>query len=116
MKEYFLNRDAHTISFDPLFSRCRPDNNTFEDLVLAPIQVRCGLDILDDFIMDSDGTILLCCQDFQRRGPVGKPSIPTVEEALLSVRRHAMLQRVAAGKHDLNITCVNCYGDGRITH
>lgn len=64
MRDYFLGRGAHTVSFDPLFSRCRPDNSTCETLAFAPTRIRCEPEILDDLIIDCDGTVLLCCQDF----------------------------------------------------
>lgn len=111
MREYFLGRGAHTVSFDPIFSRCRPNNGTFEALAFAPTKVRCGPEILDDFVVDCDGTVLLCCQDFQRREPTGNVSLQTVEEVLLSASRHAMRQRLAVGDHHLNATCSNCYAD-----
>lgn len=112
MREYFLSRGAHTVSFDPLSNRCRSDKGTFEALAFAPLRVRCAPDILDDLVVDCDGTVLFCCQDFQRQEPAGNLALQTVEEALLSISRHEMRRRLAAGDHHLSVTCSNCYADG----
>jgi hypothetical protein len=75
-RDWFLSRGAYEVVFDPLFSRCTDDQRLFRALALDPHKIACTTEIIDDAIIDCDGMLLACCQDFERREPLGEPPPP----------------------------------------
>jgi MoaA/NifB/PqqE/SkfB family radical SAM enzyme len=113
IRDWFMTRGARSVTFDPLVSRCVEDRTLFNSLAIRPGIVQCGPDVLEDFIVDSDGTVLLCCQDFERVEIIGDLKQETVLEALTSARRMAVNDLLAKGEHACMNTCSKCFGDYR---
>lgn len=111
-RDWFIRNGAREVVFDPLASRCTDDQTLFRDLALAPSPIRCAPDIMDDLIVDCDGTVLACCQDFQRRVPIGDLSAG-LRAALDDPRRSAFHQMLAGQKHATSPTCSRCNADLR---
>lgn len=112
-RAWFMEHGALEVVFDPLSSRCADDRALFQELALAPVPIRCAPDIMTDLIVDCDGLVLACCQDFARREPIGdlaRDSFPAVLDALERRRFGDML---ASGDHARLETCSRCFGDGR---
>jgi radical SAM protein with 4Fe4S-binding SPASM domain len=112
IRDHFLARGVGTVAFDPLASRCRDDDRLFRSLAFAPQRVACAPEVLDDLIVDCDGKVLMCCQDFQRREIIGDLGAQSVAEVLGSAERHAARVRFVRMEHDKYATCSRCFADG----
>jgi len=111
--KWFYDRGAWDVNFDPISSRCAEDRAVFDSLALDPRPIRCPQSALDDLIVDCDGQVLICCQDFQRREGIGSLRTESLEEVLAGVRRFQVRKRFAAGRHEEFATCSRCYADLR---
>lgn len=110
---WFEQRGAAMVHFDPLASRCAEDTTVFDALSLNPQPIACGPQVLDSLIIDSDGTVLSCCQDFQRLNPLGDMLADSLDRALSDERRLATREQLAQGRHAEIVTCGRCRGDIR---
>jgi len=113
LREWFLVRGAEDVVFDPLSSRCVEDRSVFDALALAPGPIACRSDILGDLIVDCDGEVLLCCQDFSRKEPIGNLAQTTFVDVFRSARRGQIRDLLDNGGHDKLSTCSKCYADAR---
>jgi radical SAM protein with 4Fe4S-binding SPASM domain len=111
IRDHFKSLGAHFVHFDALMSRCSEDRTIFDALSLAPQPIRCGPDIGDDLIVDCDGTVLQCCQDFQRIDSIGNLAEESFVEALQNVHRAKLRQQMAEGRHGERVTCSRCFAD-----
>jgi hypothetical protein len=108
---WFRDRGAANVQIDALSSRCATDRSLFDSLALAPIPIRCAPDVTDDLIVDCDGRVVICCQDFGREEPIGDLSKQSLVQTLLSAERRLVGEQFAAGRHAERQTCERCYGD-----
>ncbi|MDB5366668.1 MAG: hypothetical protein JWM77_2595 [Rhodospirillales bacterium] len=113
IRDWFLSRGAIRVEFDPLISRCAEDRSLFNSLALKPQRLRCGGDIADDLIVDCDGTVLACCQDFQRLEPIGNLAQESFEETLTSLARNTLRKQMEQQRHGERTTCSRCFADLR---
>ena len=113
IREYFQARGALKVEFDPLSSRCAENPRLFRSLALDPQPIRCGPQVLDDLIVDCDGAVLVCCQDFSRREVIGNLAESSLEEILHNLPRAKVRARFARGQHLEMKTCSLCYADLR---
>lgn len=113
IREQFLNWGASTVHFDPLASRCEPDPVLFRELSLDPFPIRCGPDVLDNLIIDCDGQVLVCCQDFAREESIGSLQDQSLLKLLTNHRRRLVRRRFSEGAHEEMATCSRCFGDLR---
>ncbi len=111
IRKWFMSRGATQVVFDPLSSRCAEDRTLFNCLALNPTKIACGPDIMDDLIIDTDGTVLMCCQDFQRIEGIGAMGESDLETMLADPLREITRHRLRSGKHDEILTCNRCYAD-----
>lgn len=113
IRRWFLERGAREVAFDPLSSRCSENMSIFNSLALSPHKIACKTEILRDLIVDCDGLVLACCNDFRRQEPIGDLGNNTLTEALLDPRREAIRNQFDADRHDEISTCSKCFGDVR---
>lgn len=113
MERWFRERGAACVQTDPLSSRCSQDRSLFDSLAFDPRPIRCGPEIVEDLIVDCDGLVTICCNDFQRKEPIGDLSKQSLIETLLSPERRLMREQFATGRHEERSTCRICYGDVR---
>ncbi len=113
--DWFRQRGAAIVCFDGLSSRCAEDRSTFDRLALNPVPIRCQPSALDELIVDCDGKVLACCQDFQRIEPIGDLARDHLADVLLGQERRRLRAVFAAGRHEEITTCSRCYGDPRMT-
>lgn len=113
IRDYFLSRGASSVVFDPLSSRCAEDLELYHSLALDPHPIRCSPEVLNDLIIDCDGKVLTCCQDFRRAEPIGDLTCETLREVLTNARRKAVREIFACGRHTEMATCSRCYSDLR---
>jgi len=115
MRQYFLDRGALYVSFDRLSNRCREDRTVFDSLSLGtPQPTRCSSGALKDLIIDCDGKVLICCNDFQRLEPVGQLGQDSLADVMASQRRLEIERMLNAGEWARIKTCNNCYADGAV--
>lgn len=108
LKDYFSKRGALNVRSDPLSARCADDRALFEELALSSEPGSCRSDILDDLIIDCDGTVLLCCNDFQRKEPVGNLTRDSLLAVLDGVRRKQIAETLDKGGWSTMKTCSKC--------
>ncbi len=113
IRQWFMDRGAALVTFDPLSSRCAEDRTIFDGLALDPRRIRCRPEVTEDLIVDCDGQVLTCCQDFQRIDGIGNLRTESLREVLGNVQRQTVRQLFAEGRHDELTTCSRCFGDVR---
>jgi hypothetical protein len=113
MRDWFSARGAKHVAFDPLSSRCAEDQTVFNGLAIAPVPIRCEPKVMTDLIVDSDGRVLSCCQDFTRIEPIGDLSKESFRETMLGMARAEFRRRLAGGRHAELATCSRCHSDLR---
>jgi hypothetical protein len=109
IRRWFLDHGATRVEFDTLSSRCAEDRTLFNALALEPRKIRCPPKIMDDLIVDCDGQVLICCQDFQRVEGIGNLKDHSLADVLIGVRRATVRKMLAAGRHEEIKTCSRCY-------
>lgn len=110
-RSWFKARGAHVI-LAPIASRCAEDRSVFDQLALKPYQMRCGSAVLDDIVIDCDGTLLRCCQDFRRDEPIGNVADQPLREIMFGSSRRAHAHFLDQGRHAESVTCSRCFADG----
>ena len=113
LRDWFMARGAHRVIFDPMASRCVEDTTIFDQLSLNPAPIRCPSSIMADLIVDCDGVVINCCQDFTRIEPIGDLSKETLAETMQSIARKMRERQLAEGRHGEIATCSRCFGDAR---
>lgn len=113
LQQWFLENGALSVTFDPLSSRCAEDRTLFNSLALKPQPIRCGPHVLDSLIVDADGKVLICCQDFQRIEGIGDFASQSFVEVMLGLERQRIRTTFANRGHAEMATCSRCYGDIR---
>ncbi|WP_439594895.1 SPASM domain-containing protein [Falsiroseomonas sp.] len=112
IRAWFMERGANGVAFDGLASRCSRDRTRFDRLSLGARPIRCRPEQVSDcLIVDCDGTVMICCMDFERREPVGNLARDSLIDTLLSPARREVLELFAAGRHAERESCRLCYGD-----
>jgi len=113
IRDWFMERGAREVVFDPMASRCMDDRSLFDKLSLSPVRIRCDAEVARDLIVDCDGVVLSCCQDFVREVPIGNLAIESFRDTMTSLARQSFVQKMVGGCHDEISTCSRCYGDVR---
>ena len=113
IRDWFIARGAKEVVFDPMSSRCMEDLSLFHDLSLAPARIRCNASVTRDLIVDCDGAVVPCCNDFVREQPLGNLAIESFRETMTNVARRQFAQTMDEGRHDDVPLCTRCYGDVR---
>lgn len=111
LKAWFIDRGAVEVTFIPLSARCAEDRSGFDALALDPYKIACPSSVLDDLVVDCDGQVLICCNDFQRLESVGDLQTHSLEDVLAGVRRFKVRQAFDRGDHHGLATCRRCYAD-----
>jgi len=111
LRAWFLERGVRKVNVVPISSRCAEDRTVFNAMAFDPQPVRCRASILDDLIVDCDGQILMCCNDFQRLESVGNLKAQSLEDTLTGMRRFKVAQLLENGGHASLTTCSRCFAD-----
>jgi len=113
MQAWFAERGAREVVFDPISSRCAEDRTVFDSLALNPQPIRCPSEIMDDLIVDCDGYVLICCQDFQRIEGIGSFATESFADVMTGVHRQNTRKLLAENRHEELATCSRCFADIR---
>ena len=111
IKNYWLEKGASRVSADPLSNRCGEIPN-FAQLSVAPHAGICRGDIVKGLIVDFDGTVLPCCQDFLRRDSIGNLAEQSLQEILSSKKLKEFMKDLDSGLWDKH-SCRFCLYDNR---
>lgn len=109
--DYFYERGAANVVFSSMSNRLGFDDAVFERLAFDPGPVKCRPQIFRSLIVDCDGAVLACCQDFSRVDPVGNLAAESLAEALVSQRRRSFHDQLGRGCHKEMPTCRSCRAD-----
>lgn len=113
MRAWFLERGAKEVVFDPMSSRCMQDRALFDRLSLSPYPIRCDAQVTRDLIVDCDGLVLPCCNDFAREQPIGNLAYETFGETMTGLARQQFAEKMTRKEHDTIPLCTRCFGDVR---
>ena len=113
IRAWFMDRGAKEVVFDPMSSRCMQDRTLFHQLSLSPQRIRCGAGVTRDLIVDCDGVVLPCCNDFSREQPIGNLEFETFRETMTNLTRHQFAEKMTRQEHDQIPLCTRCFGDVR---
>jgi radical SAM protein with 4Fe4S-binding SPASM domain len=113
IKAGWLAMGASDVIFDPLASRCIDEHGVYDELSLSPSLIACKSELLDYLVIDSDGMVMACCQDFERIEPIGDIARDGFRAALESIERRQFAQLLDEDRHAERKTCSRCYGDIR---
>jgi radical SAM protein with 4Fe4S-binding SPASM domain len=113
IRDHFLALGCSDVAFPSITNRCSAEGDTiFRELAFAPVKNLCSSAILkDNLIIDWDGTVLPCCQDFQKLVPIGSLKNSNIKAALASQDRAAFGRMLDSGDDSSTPTCRNCYVD-----
>lgn len=111
---HFKAMGAENVAFHPLSARCARDQSLFNSLSFVPQIIRCEGKIFHDLIIDSDGAVVACCNDFEREVPVGNLKEQSLDDLLADPRRLEMIRLLEEGRHEEISTCARCRADIRL--
>ncbi|MCA3417250.1 MAG: SPASM domain-containing protein [Roseomonas sp.] len=111
---FFRQRGVGDLGFDIFSSRCAEERTVFETLALAPVKNRCGPDVHEQLIVDCDGKVLICCNDFRRVEVIGDLARQNLLDVLLHPERRRMVEQFATGRENERSSCSACYCDQKI--
>ncbi len=109
-RAWFEARGAAVI-IAAMASRCAEDRTVFDQLAFRPSPIRCSSAVLDDLVIDCDGMVLRCCQDFRRAEPIGSLTEQSLRELIFGRARQAHAEMLDRGGHAGSETCSRCFAD-----
>lgn len=113
LKFHWEGLGANETEFVPLSNRSGKSPN-FEALALAPCAVGCGPTMVEtELIIDWDGTVLTCCQDFHRLSKIGDMTRETVSETLINVERARVRELMNQKQWGRLSACAGCKIDAQ---
>ena len=110
IRDHFTGHGVRLPHFSRLSNRCSRED-MYRELSLAPAAGTCNQFAAADLIVDWDGTVLLCCNDFQRQEPIGNLSTTPLLEILGGEKRRRLFDILRTGRWDQSATCRSCKFD-----
>jgi predicted TPR repeat methyltransferase len=110
IRTYFAERGVQKTIFTPISNRCSRDE-IFQKLALGPKSGTCPEEIIFDLIVDWDGTVLVCCNDFLRQEPIGKLTEISLADILSGPKRQRVFDVLRTGTWQEMETCRTCKFD-----
>lgn len=107
---FFKRAGAREVHFAAISNRCS-ESSAFNTMSFAPIAAPCRSEIATDLIVDWDGQVFLCCNDFRKEMPVGDITKQNLKEVLADRRRHDAIADLVGGNAGHVKTCANCKWD-----
>jgi radical SAM protein with 4Fe4S-binding SPASM domain len=107
---YWLEAGADAVFFENLCNRAG-SLTTFEQSIVPDsdiVTTQCLGDTTQHLIIDWDGTVLLCCQDFQRQVKIGHFPTQSITELLVAERRLQLKHQLDHQQHHTIVTCAAC--------
>ena len=110
LRDLWEGRGAGPTFFSYLMNR-GGQAEAFDDVALAPTATGCGLEIVRDLVIDWDGKVLTCCQDFHRRTIIGDLATESVREVLTNAGRRRAADIFNNKRWNTIETCASCKND-----
>ncbi|MBX3477341.1 MAG: radical SAM protein [Brevundimonas sp.] len=110
LRDAWESRGAGRTVFPFLMNRAG-QADAFDEVALAPGATGCSPDILSDLVVDWDGTVLTCCQDFHRRSIIGNLRSQSLAEVLAGSARRRMYDALNDKRWNAIPTCAGCKND-----
>jgi radical SAM protein with 4Fe4S-binding SPASM domain len=110
LREYWLQRGAANV-LDLSLGNRTTDSLDYYNQSLAPTPTACSVAVGHDLVIDWDGTVLACCQDFMKREPLGNLNDFPVSKILESALRKRFLETLKQGCWNSLQSCRNCKMD-----
>lgn len=108
IKSHWEERGAGETEFIALSNRCGQSPN-YDSLALAPTAVGCGPEmVITELVVDWDGAVLTCCQDFHRYGRIGDLRRESVVETLASASRARVKRLFNEKRWNALKACAGC--------
>jgi radical SAM protein with 4Fe4S-binding SPASM domain len=110
MTDYYLAQGVGDVEVAPLSNRCS-SNLLFDQLAFKPIHPQCRSGKFDDLIIDWDGSVVACCNDFRRSDPIGNLATTPLRQVLDGRPRREFARKLDAGEWATIGTCSSCLWD-----
>jgi radical SAM protein with 4Fe4S-binding SPASM domain len=110
LREHWESRGAHEVHI-LTFTNRTTDKLGFYDYALAPTAGCCRQEVAYDFIVDWDGKVLACCQDFTRGNEIGDLNHESVGQILANAKRRELFDALGNGQWSRFSSCRNCKFD-----
>jgi radical SAM protein with 4Fe4S-binding SPASM domain len=110
LRAYWMGKGARNVCDLALSNRTTDALDYFEkSLGTAP--TACGESVHDDLVIDWDGTVLACCQDFMRREVLGNVNESSITEIYDAEARRKFTAALKAGEWNALASCRTCKRD-----
>lgn len=108
--KYWMVRGATRFVPTGFSNRCT-DILRADEFLLETRRGDCSEQIASDLIIDWDGAVLGCCQDFLKRNQIGDLRTQTLQQVLTSPERKKLFDGMRTGTRDDFVSCRSCYFD-----
>jgi|GEM_PF-4155564 len=109
LKAYWAEKGAPVM---PLaFANRTIDTLNFYDYALAPVPGACRQEVAAELVVDWDGLVLACCQDFSRGNQIGDLTKESLLEVLGNAERRKLFETMKHGRWSDYRTCRDCKFD-----
>ncbi|MDB5460550.1 MAG: Radical domain protein [Caulobacteraceae bacterium] len=109
MSKYWNERGVQVIGLP--FTNRVTDNLNYYDYALAPSAGICRQEVVHDLVIDWDGKVLACCQDFSRSNAIGDLEQESVQQVLSNAARRKVFDLLGEGRWSEFSSCRNCKFD-----
>lgn len=93
LEAWFLGLGGRGVEFQPFTNRAAVTEGVL-DMHLSPVTGACTPDLAYDLVIDWDGRLLTCCNDFPKRSDLGSLATATLPELLEDERRHRLFRQL----------------------
>jgi radical SAM protein with 4Fe4S-binding SPASM domain len=113
LRDHWLSKGATSVV--PLaFGNRTTDALDFYSYALAPVSGCCRQEVAFELVVDWDGVVMACCQDFSRTNQIGDLTQETVRELLLNEARKQTFDVLKAGRWSDFSSCRTCKFDSSV--
>jgi radical SAM protein with 4Fe4S-binding SPASM domain len=110
LREYWASRGISQVFALPFSNRTTFDLS-FYDYSLAPVPGCCRQEVAFELVVDWDGAVLTCCQDFGKGNAIGNLVKEGLRETLDNVARRDVFEGLGAGEWSRFRSCRDCVFD-----
>jgi radical SAM protein with 4Fe4S-binding SPASM domain len=93
------------------FSNRCTDQRRADEFAFAPKRGDCSELIASDLVIDWDGAVLGCCQDFLKRNQIGDLKTQSLQQLMSADERRQLFENMRAGTRSEYVSCRSCYFD-----
>jgi radical SAM protein with 4Fe4S-binding SPASM domain len=113
LHEYWMKRGVRSVNALGVWNRTT-DSLDYYNHAINPTPNACSERIGLDLVIDWDGTVLACCQDFMKREPLGNVNEAGVLEIIRNDFRKRFIETIRQGCWNSLESCRNCKSGGSV--